>query len=119
MDTLQEIIVWANANEGLLQALALLGLAGCALADLGYSERGLEACRAVAREDPSSHIPRVVLAVILVLLERHDEARASIEEARRLRSKIDFEELDTLVAHFGSVLENLWSELPAAEDAAR
>lgn len=89
------------------------------LAQLGRLEEALDAARTACRRDPRAPMPRVVAALILALLRREDEARAALDEAREVRPRLDFEEIEILLAPFAEPLRPIWERLDAAPKAAR
>jgi len=96
------------------------GLHAAGLARLGRLDEALEEARVACRRDPRAHLPRVILALILALQDRPDESRAALAEARKIRPRLDFVEIERLVAPFAEPLRPVWQSLvsePAAVDA--
>lgn len=85
------------------------------LARLGRVDEALEEARLASRRDPRAHLPRVIEAMILQLHGRYDEARAALAEARAIRPKLDFEEIEVLLAPFAEPLRPVWARLTAME----
>lgn len=99
------------------------GLHAAGLAQLGRLEEALEQTRVACRHDPRAHMPRIIQALILVLRDRQDEARAALAAAQEIRPKLDFDEIETLLAPFAEPLRPVWEQLrgsswPSAEHAA-
>lgn len=94
------------------------GLLAAGLSRLGRLDEALEEARTACRRDPRAHLPRVILALILALRERPEEARAALAEAREIRPRLDFAEIERLVAPFAEPLRPVWQRLEAAADAA-
>lgn len=94
------------------------GLYAAGLAQLGRLDEALEEARRACRRDPRAHMPRVILALILALHGRRDEARAALDEAKEVRPRLDFAEIETLLAPFAEPLRPLWEQLEADREAA-
>lgn len=87
-------------------ALLARGLAG-----LGRVDEALELTRIACRQDPRSHVPRVVRAFLLAMTQREAEARAALEEARKIRPNLSFRELEIFLSPFGDAIRPLWESL--------
>ncbi|MGY8706131.1 adenylate/guanylate cyclase domain-containing protein [Bradyrhizobium sp. 18BD] len=70
-----------------------------------------EEIRTACRRDPQFYVARVVLAVIAAGLGRNEEAVAALNEARRLRPRLSFNEIEFLVGRRAALLAPLWSEV--------
>ncbi len=65
----------------------VLGLAGCALADIGDAERGYELLRRALELDPSNAQAHVAMGATLVRLKRFDEGISSMQFGMRSSPK--------------------------------
>lgn len=91
------------------------GLYAAGLAQLGRLEEAREAAREACRGDPRSHLPRVILTLILALLDQPEEALAALREARKVRPQLDMSEIEILVSPFAGSVHGLWERLEARE----
>jgi adenylate cyclase len=73
-----------------------------------------EEIRAACRRDPQFYVARVVLALIAAALGRKEEAVAALNEARRLRPRLSFKEIEFLVGRRAALLAPVWSEVSAS-----
>jgi adenylate cyclase len=72
-----------------------------------------EEIRAACRRDPQFYVARVVLAFTAAGLGSKEEAVAALREARRLRPRLSFEEIQLFVGRSGAaLLAPLWREAP-------
>lgn len=70
-----------------------------------------EEIRAACRRDPQFYVARVVLALLAAGLGRKEEAVAALNEARRLRPRLSFKEIEFLVGRRAALLAPLWTEV--------
>jgi tetratricopeptide (TPR) repeat protein len=74
-----------------------LGLWGWALGSLllhaRQAEAALQEARTSARRDPSLHLSRILEAAALLQIGRHEEARAALATARRIRPALTLQEV--------------------------
>lgn len=73
-----------------------------------------EEVRAACRRDPRFYVARVVLAVLAAGLGRKEEAVAALNEARRLRPRLSFNEIEFLVGRRAALIASVWSEVSAS-----
>jgi adenylate cyclase len=70
-----------------------------------------EEVRAACRRDPQFYVARVVLALTAAGLGREEEAVVALREARRLRPRLSFNEIQLLLGRRATLLAPLWSEV--------
>jgi len=81
-----------------------------ALARLGRLVDAYEQAKLAVRRDPRFYAARLVLAFTLTQLDRSEEAIESIRQARRLRPKLSFAEIQLLLGRRGgNVVQPLWT----------
>jgi adenylate cyclase len=73
-----------------------------------------EEARAACRRDPQFYFARVVLAVIAAGIGRKEDAVAALSEARRLRPRLSFNEIEFLVGRRAALLAPLWTKAPTS-----
>ena len=78
---------------------------------LGRVDDALEQVTIACRQDPRSHVPRVVKSLLLLMAKRDDEARAALEEARKIRPRLSFRELEIFLKPYGEAIRPLWESL--------
>jgi TolB-like protein len=82
-----------------------------ALGRAGHIEDALDLASATARRDGRLYGARVVAALMLQRLRRLDEARGALAEARRIRPKLNLDEIGTFFGqHAAAELAAVWSE---------
>ena len=92
---------------------AVLGYAGCALADLGYRDRGVEILQRALSIDPSNAQAHVALGATFGLQGRVDEGLASMRHGMRISPK------DRRLGVWGWALGSLLLHAGQAEAALR
>ena len=70
-----------------------------------------EEVRAACRRDPQFYVARIVLALTAAGLGSKEEAVVALREARRLRPRLSFNEIQLLVGRRAALLAPLWSEV--------
>jgi adenylate cyclase len=83
-----------------------------ALARHGRLTEAHEEVRAACRRDPQFYVARIVLALTAAGLGSKEEAVVALREARRLRPRLSFDEIQLLVGRRAMLLAPLWSEVP-------
>jgi adenylate cyclase len=63
---------------------------------LGRYEEALEQARLACKRDDKLYLPRIPLALVLTKMQRPEEARTAIAEARRLRPEVSLAEIETV-----------------------
>ena len=81
------------------------------LATLGRVDEALDQARIACRQDPRSHIPRLMRSFLLLMTGHEDEARAALAEARKLRPNLSLRELEIFFKPHGEVIRPLWESL--------
>jgi adenylate cyclase len=82
-----------------------------ALAGQGNLEKAIVEARAACRYDQRLHLPRIVLATLLVRAGQTVEASAALAEARRLRPNLREREVEGFVGRRGmKMLKPIWGE---------
>ncbi|MGY3547103.1 adenylate/guanylate cyclase domain-containing protein [Bradyrhizobium sp. USDA 4469] len=77
----------------------------------GRATEAHEEVRAACRRDPQFYVARIVLALIAAGLDKKEEAVVALREARRLRPRLSFNEIQFLVGRRAALLAPLWSEI--------
>jgi adenylate cyclase len=81
-----------------------------ALARVGRRVEAYEQANLAVRRDPRFYAARLILAFTLTQLGRSEEAIESIRQARRLRPKLSFPEIQLLIGRRGAdVVQPLWT----------
>jgi hypothetical protein len=81
-----------------------------ALARAGRLDEALNEARSMCRRDRRLYTPRVVMASVLTRLQRPDEARAAIVDARRIRPALTLDEVRRFFGRrVAAELETLWN----------
>jgi adenylate cyclase len=81
------------------------------LARLGRLDEALEQTRIACRRDPRAYMPRVIQALVLVLLGREEESKAALAAAVEIRPKLTVEEIEILLGPFAAPLQPVWESL--------
>lgn len=76
--------------------------------DIGRSKKRTRRSGQPCCRDPQFYVARVVLSVIAAGLGRKDEAVAALNEARRLRPRLSFSDIEFLVGRRAALLARLW-----------
>jgi adenylate cyclase len=83
-----------------------------ALARVGRLADAYEQAKLAVRRDPRFYAARLALAITAMQLDRSEEATKSIRQARRLRPKLSFAEIQLLLGRRGgNVLQPLWTSV--------
>jgi len=83
-----------------------------ALARVGRLADAYEQAKLAVRRDPRFYAARLALAITAMQLDRSEEATESIRQARRLRPKLSFAEIQLLLGRRGGdVLQPLWTSV--------
>jgi adenylate cyclase len=81
-----------------------------ALARVGRIVEAQQQAKLAVRRDPKFYAARLVLATTLIQLGRSEEAIESIRQARRLRPRLSFAEIQLLLGRRGAnVVEPVWT----------
>lgn len=95
-----------------------LGLWGVVYADAlarsGRLDEALEAARTACRRDSTLYVARVTAALVLVRLNRREEASASLAEAKRIRPCLSLTQIERLHGRRAAdELKAIWEDLDA------
>jgi adenylate cyclase len=86
-----------------------------ALAQHGRMTEAHEEVRSACRRDPQFYVARVVLALTAASLGSKEEAVAALSEARRLRPRLSFNEIQRVEGRHAALLAPLWSEISQSQ----
>lgn len=81
------------------------------LAQLGRLDEALEQTRIACRRDPRAYMPRVIQALVLVLLGQKKESRAALAAALEIRPRLAVEEMEILLGPLAAPLQPVWESL--------
>ena len=85
------------------------GIYALALGFVGRLDEAIDQARAACRRDDKLHIPRLVLAALLVEVERLAEAVSALAEARRIRPQLSLREARGMIGgRYAKSLGTIW-----------
>ena len=86
---------------------------------LGRTDEALAQTDIACRQDPRAYMPRIMRALVFVIMGRDADARAALEEARKLKPNLSFRQLEIFLNPYGESIRPVWESLdsPSSPDA--